>query len=234
MPPLLPSLRLAIFVACRERCVWCSRPLQFSEMEVEHLIPKSLAEDDLVHVLAAHGLPPDYDLNGLQNFASSCRPCNAGKGRKPPPSAPLISLLLQEAQARVPEVERSATEFREGGRLEVAIATIESVASDRALNADEVKRLESAARALAPVISRTAIGRGPRTIHLHPTMTLLVAGADRWEIVRELGRETVVVSDGRFTGVTGTDASFICPFCGSHGPWDGVICRTCGQRSEPD
>lgn len=234
MPTLVPSLRLAIFVACDERCVWCSRPIQFNEMEVEHLIPKGLAGDELADALEAHGLPPDYDREGLQNLSSSCRPCNAGKGRKPPPNAPVISLLLEQARVRAPEVQRWAAEFSEGGRLEVAIATFESIASERALRPDEAKRLEIAARALAPIMSRTAIDHGSRAVHLHPKISLLVAGADRWEIVRELGRETVVVSDGRFTGVTGTDVSFICPFCGSHGPWDGVICRTCGQRSEPD
>jgi hypothetical protein len=151
-----------------------------------------------------------------------------------PPTTPRITLLLEEARARVPEVERREAEFREGRKLEDAVVVIESTVSKPILGADQLRQLESAARVLAPFLSGTAIDHGSRTVHLHPNISVLVANADRWEIVRELASETVVVSDGRFTGVTGSDVSFLCPFCGSHGPWDGVICRTCGQRSEPD
>jgi hypothetical protein len=34
--------RLAMFEAWKERCIWCHRPLFFDQMEVEHVLPKSL------------------------------------------------------------------------------------------------------------------------------------------------------------------------------------------------
>jgi hypothetical protein len=72
-------VRLALFEAWGEKCVWCGRPLHFNEMEVEHLLPRSLGGDEKVATLQSHGLEEKFDLEVLENLAPSCGPCNRGK-----------------------------------------------------------------------------------------------------------------------------------------------------------
>src|SRR4051794_24640331 len=96
--------RLAMFEVWGRRCTWCSRPLFFNEMEVEHLIPKGLQGIDRDDALTAHGRTLDFDLDTLENMAPSCGPCNRGKGAKPPPNAPVIALTLERANDLAPKI----------------------------------------------------------------------------------------------------------------------------------
>lgn len=105
--------RLALLEEWDHRCVWCRRPIFFNEMEVEHLIPKSLSKADKAEARAKalhhHGLPEDYDLFSLANLAPSCRLCNGGKGLKPPPEAPAVTLILERARDRAPGIRETAS-----------------------------------------------------------------------------------------------------------------------------
>lgn len=66
--------------------------------------------------------------------------------------------------------------------------------------------------------------------------TLLV-DQQRWKVIRAWN-DLATVTDGRFAGVTPTcekpDISWMCPSCGSYGPWNGAMCMSCGQRSDGD
>lgn len=110
--------RLAIFKAWNERCVWCRIPLFFSEMEVDHVIPKSLDSEYAVPLIAAHGLADDFDLRSLENLTVSCGPCNAGKGRKPPPEAPSITLVLATARSHAPGIAQRVGKLRGRRKLD--------------------------------------------------------------------------------------------------------------------
>src|SRR4051812_5438501 len=100
--PLDDMTRLAMFDAWDQRCTWCRRPLFFNEMEIEHLLPKSLVGKKRLVTLQLHGHSPEFDLDALENLAPSCGPCNRGKGSKPPPNAPVIALMLAKASDKAP------------------------------------------------------------------------------------------------------------------------------------
>jgi hypothetical protein len=57
-----------------------------------------------------------------------------------------------------------------------------------------------------------------------------------WKVTQHEGR-IAYVTDGLRGGVIPTgvnpDASWSCPHCGNYGPWNGVICQTCGRMSDP-
>ena len=59
----------------------------------------------------------------------------------------------------------------------------------------------------------------------------------RWFVAPEKRHGVVTVTDGQHNGVTPVEAephwSWFCPNCGSAGPWDGNICRTCNRMSDP-
>ncbi|GEM_PF-3286834 len=54
-----------------------------------------------------------------------------------------------------------------------------------------------------------------------------------WEEVDRKAYSTTV-RRGQSVGYTGRDISYMCHYCGNYGPWNGVICLSCGHRSEPD
>src|SRR5438132_4780397 len=110
---LAPQERFARYLVGRERCIWCSQPIPYQEMEVEHLIPKDLEGDELPRVLALHGLPPDYDLEALENLAPSCRNCNSRRSTCPPPDTPIIAILLDAGVTRARAVRDRAKVFIE-------------------------------------------------------------------------------------------------------------------------
>jgi 5-methylcytosine-specific restriction endonuclease McrA len=224
--PLLNKLqRLALFKAWNEECAWCRLPIFFSEMEVEHIIPKSLKDEDRAYALDLHGLHADYDLDAVENLVPSCGPCNRGKGKRIAPTTPALSLLLETAQERADLITSMAARFAKRKEVEKAAAVVlgnaDAVAGDAALEA---------AAAVLDAEVREVTGQPVR--RLHPLLTL-VLDPNRWTVVSGT-KHAITVVDGRTGGIIGKDPSFQCSRCLSHGPWNGIICMTCGNREAPD
>lgn len=125
-----PGLRFAIFTAWPERCVWCRRPITFKEMEVDHLIPKSLSHAELAEALSLHGLSPTYDVLSEENLAPSCGDCNGNKSQRVAPTTPAISMLLEEARERADQVRASTNSTLERGKVEKLFAQIHTADLD--------------------------------------------------------------------------------------------------------
>lgn len=47
MSEIPDTLRLALFLEWDQRCVWCGVPLDYRQMEVDHLIAQSLTGQEL-------------------------------------------------------------------------------------------------------------------------------------------------------------------------------------------
>lgn len=120
---LSPLERFALYEAWGKRCAWGKEPIQCNAFEVDHVIPKSLSGQALDRVLADYGLSASFDLYALQNLVPSCRICNAAKGRRPMPSAPILLDVLAKARERVPWIRRRVEEL-EGDRAMSEVLTI--------------------------------------------------------------------------------------------------------------
>lgn len=99
--------RRAFFEAHKCRCAYCSQPITYGEMELDHLVPITLAADAVMmaRVLAELCLPADFNLNSDTNILVACRPCNSKKSAMQL-SAPLIGLLHAKASRIATEVAR--------------------------------------------------------------------------------------------------------------------------------
>jgi 5-methylcytosine-specific restriction endonuclease McrA len=126
--------KLALFQAWDGLCVWCRLPLPFLQTEVEHLVPKGLSQDKLAATLELYGLEPTYDVWATENLAPSCGPCNRRKGRRPPPDAPLIRILLRTAAEQAPTVRKRAKALHTDRALEIHIAAILAAAETAPTN----------------------------------------------------------------------------------------------------
>lgn len=95
--------------------------------------------------------------------------------------------------------------------------------------------------ALQPVASTTP---GEATIERSKDGQLVVAGspaaravAAGWRVAKVSGDVAYVHNDrvgGRVPNTPHPHSTWMCSRCGSYGPWDGNICRTCGNRESPD
>jgi hypothetical protein len=122
--PLTPWERLALLEAWGEKCCWCHRPLAYSDLEVEHLVPKGLQPREQARVLTLYGLPADFDVWDLENLGPSCRRCNSRKGRRPLPEAPIVLRVLTDAQRLAPRVRQRAHQLQQQVPLDKLIATL--------------------------------------------------------------------------------------------------------------
>lgn len=74
------DLRHALWLAHNRRCVYCTEPLSFAEVDVDHVIPETLAATPELHrVLGRLGLRGEFDLQSVLNLVPAHRRCNRAK-----------------------------------------------------------------------------------------------------------------------------------------------------------
>lgn len=105
--------RFAVFTVHGPRCYLNNCLIDMQSMEIDHVIPESLASDRsrFEQVIAALGLPVDFDVNSYENWLPSCRRCNSQKSSLIFEPSLLLQRHLQVAAAKAEkarEVEREA------------------------------------------------------------------------------------------------------------------------------
>jgi hypothetical protein len=152
-------LRFALWQAWGMKCYWCDAPKSYLEVEIDHIVPKGLSQDDLKDTLTHYGLQADFDLHHPRNLAPICDSCN-GPGRKGSHSyggAAVVLDHLRKAAEHRGAVVRTVVNFRKGG--DVAKALLELASSDT--DATEVRALFSE---YFPAVASTAATIDPRLL----------------------------------------------------------------------
>jgi hypothetical protein len=224
--------RYAAYLLGGDRCVCCSKPITFSEMELDHLIPKSLQGKELAEVLALHGIDENFDLDSLENLVPSCRQCNGGKGDRPPPYKPIITMMREAAVHRAPKIRESARLTMTKRELSVAVGKIRVAVKAHGDDPELKSMLEGLMEFVLAVHDRAG-AVDPVSFTVHPAMALLWDPENRWKIIGEPGAAVAAVSDGSRSGVIGTHISYRCVRCESNGPWSGNRCQNCGNLQGP-
>ncbi len=75
-------LRVAIWEAHERRCAYTGDPIRFADLEIDHVIPQRLRQrpEELSQTLHTLQLPPDFDLDGIENLLPSSGRANRQKG----------------------------------------------------------------------------------------------------------------------------------------------------------
>lgn len=73
--------RRAIWETHGKRCAYCRDPLDYADVEIDHILPESLLQNhvELEQMLVTQGLSSEFDIQGFENLAPSCRACNNRK-----------------------------------------------------------------------------------------------------------------------------------------------------------
>lgn len=133
-------LRLGLFKQWGRRCAWCREPLSFPNVEIDHIIPKTLNEAALASVLNDYGLAVTFDLQAVENLIPSCGPCNRRKSSRRIAGVPIVLDVLAKARIRGPKAKRFAESTKRAEEVEDALALIETSARAGDLNAKTLKR----------------------------------------------------------------------------------------------
>jgi 5-methylcytosine-specific restriction endonuclease McrA len=234
------ATRFAIYTKWPQKCVWCQEPVAYRDVEIDHMIPKSLADasaDDaaerakeLEELIRLHGLPADFDVHSEENLAPSCRRCNGFKGDRPPPVSGFVGLVLERAAGYADGVRKSAATAVSQKKFQNALGVIsvsdlsdpEFVESIREYRSE----LEELLATLEVKAERVDLGAD-----------IVAESLDgRWTLFQSLANGVRVVVDpesGR-GGYTGPGFGFQCPYCGHSGPWNGTVCMACNRMSDPN
>jgi hypothetical protein len=218
------SERVAILIHHRSRCFWCGGPVRLRELSVDHVIPEHFQEkpEELRQLLKRFGLPRSFRINDYCNWVPSHDRCNKEKGGKPLGESPMTQRLLErlcEEAESVRAIEQKLISDRRAdkilGRVTVALEKGDFSAAELEellVATKDRARFEKARAEISAVLS------------------------DRWHIVA-LEENVATVTDGKRWGLTSIAPEafvwWLCPSCKRPGPWSGVICLSCGQRSDP-
>lgn len=241
--------RWAVFTIHDARCYLCGKPIDFTSMEVDHIIPERLIEEpeEFADVRRAFALPMDFDINSHENWLPSCRRCNGQKSGAVFAPMPIVAVQLERASKKALAARDVEHRTISDKKLGDALALIEKAVTTSDLPAQKLKPLvqlyldehPDAVRAMLEErnerknqISRLGLGfqmvpEPVLELRLTPFATVLY---------RSSGAEIVDTPYG--IGFRPTDPSpgpsFYCGHCGSLGPWSGARCLSCGYLSDND
>ncbi|XUL93991.1 HNH endonuclease [Streptomyces galilaeus] len=120
---------MALWEVWGSKCYWCSRPVQFGFVQIDHIIPKDVSEPRLRELKRTFGLPHDFDIHDPQNLAPICAPCNRAENKSNDTyDTPIVGTRLKTAEKHRAEVIARVQSFGRSGR--VATHLLEAATAD--------------------------------------------------------------------------------------------------------
>lgn len=75
-----PIIRDAIWHGYDKKCIYCNRPVAYTDMHVDHFIPESISADRLADLKNKGVIPRCYSVSAEYNFVCACSLHNTKKG----------------------------------------------------------------------------------------------------------------------------------------------------------
>lgn len=118
--------RWAVFTVHGDVCYMCRRPLDLMTMEIDHIVPERLLRDGALFLRHQRdlGLPPDFNINGFENWLPICSGCNKAKGARVFEPSLLIQKHLESARAKAARAASVAAEIPTKRQLARALGLI--------------------------------------------------------------------------------------------------------------
>jgi hypothetical protein len=216
--------RFGLWKAWDGCCAWCAEKVVFKDVQIDHLIPLDVVASDEARkeIVSRYSLPADFDFSGLENLVPSCSRCNRLKSSQVFEPSPALILFISSVRLKAGLARHIANTFIADEKKEKLLAKVEAAVQRGDITESDISELFAS---LPTLVRKAAVAQ--------PDVYLQIAPG--WEVVEQRGHlVTVRASSGR-TGITSTsgDASWICSSCGQNGPWNGVICLSCGRMSDP-
>jgi HNH endonuclease len=102
--------RRAVWEAHGKSCAYCRGILEYSELEIDHIVPISIERN--ASAMAEYGIDHSFNFDDFQNFAPSCRICNSRKAAHAIGRASIELKIAQRVQpnihARIKQLEKES------------------------------------------------------------------------------------------------------------------------------
>jgi len=100
--------RIAIWEAFGKRCVYSGEPLSYADLEIDHILPEMLNDDEreLKGIRVEYGLDPSFEINSFLNWIPVSGRLNRQKGRLlfQPPTAHYFLGMARARHAKTLEL----------------------------------------------------------------------------------------------------------------------------------
>src|ERR1700730_22625 len=139
--------RRAIWEAHGKRCAYCGDPLSFAQLEIDHILPEALLDDDELRnrILGEQGLSAEFSLHGYENLQPGCRRCNARKLAEPFPAG-RTAIELGVARRIRDQIEALIERFKKADQRDKLRFAIAAAIGSGELSEQEIGVVISAAR----------------------------------------------------------------------------------------
>lgn len=108
---MLPTkIRVALWKANERRCFFCSEPISFGDLDVDHLIPRKIRRSDFADLCKRLRLRADFDVGGLYNLVPTHHDCNKRKAGGLFPDEALV-FYLDLWRRKQKEIDRELQTF---------------------------------------------------------------------------------------------------------------------------
>jgi hypothetical protein len=131
------EFRAAIWEAHKRRCPYTGDRISFADLEIDHVVPITVAPAELQRLIAEQVVPVDFDLNGLGNLLPTRGFQNALKSAVVRPNNVLIHFLDVAEQHRVAVETIVATEL-DNRKLLSAYLNLKAQADRNSLGLDDI------------------------------------------------------------------------------------------------
>jgi len=131
------ELRAAIWEAHKRRCPYTGDRISFAELEIDHVVPITVAPAELQRLIEQQVIPVDFDLNGLGNLLPTRGFQNALKGAVVRPNNVLIH-FLNVAEDHRGAVEAIASAEFDNRKLLSAYLNLKAQADRNSLGVEDV------------------------------------------------------------------------------------------------
>ena len=85
--------RVALWRANERKCFYCSEPVSFRDLEIDHVIPERISRRELRALIRRLPLTADFHIHGTQNLVPAHRQCNARKSGELPNDQTVLFFL---------------------------------------------------------------------------------------------------------------------------------------------
>ncbi|WP_317232331.1 HNH endonuclease [Clavibacter capsici] len=120
-------IRAVLAKHCNYRCYICGEPRLFEELVVDHLLAETTSPEALTAAISSSNLPADFKLNGPENLAIACQPCNQSKGAANLKGVLRFDLQLQKSVQQAAAIIRRVQAMRAGHNAAAVLANASQV-----------------------------------------------------------------------------------------------------------
>lgn len=131
--------RAALLRANDRRCFYCGDVLEYRQLTIDHVVPRSSAPR-LVREIGERLELTDFNVDSVQNLVPACTACNRSKGARTEPLAGVI-LWLQQWAPRVPIVEAEIAVLSSARHRDEVLTSLSVALQEQHLTPTDVVRL---------------------------------------------------------------------------------------------